>query len=602
MSKSPNPQWKMAGAVALAMGALACGNGAVGVGEPDAAQDAVTSAVPVYDDALASGWADWSWATRNLSNASPVASGSRSISVTYGAWQGLYFHNAGLATRGLSTLNFQVNGGGNTDPALNVYVTKGGNAQTTVTLAQYCTGRAIPSNAWTACSIPLSALGGASITLDGMVIQEGAGKSLQPLYIDTIRFNPTAITPTDAGSTSPTDAGSTKPTDAGSTTPVDAGTTTPVDAGSTTPVDAGSTTPVDAGSTQTNPNAVWIYRDAMVSPWTDQSWAPRNLMNTSPVAAGSYSISTTMGAWQALDFATSFSTTGHQNLVLEVNGGTSGGGVALRARALVNGTWLTGTPLGPTCTGGAVKANAWTTCTVPLSALAPANTTISAIAIQEDSGKTLPTIYFDEIGIDTTPSSSTTSPPDAGSSAPPDAGQSTPPDAGQSTPPDAGQTVPPDAGSTGSTTGKESWVWPYTDYSNVLNSIVAHKASFTHVSPTFYSINYNYQSGVADYSNCSQSSGTYNCTNAGSNNFNGLTTKSFTDQLHAAGLFCVPAIYAGAANGGTDQGITNLLDNVNGAGDNFINAMTTEAVNNGFDGTTSTGRRRRWAAPTRTSS
>ncbi|MBS2027022.1 MAG: hypothetical protein JST54_03875 [Deltaproteobacteria bacterium] len=567
MARSPNQKWMKAGALALVLAAVGCGATTGNAPDLADAQESLTAAAPVYTDALASGWADWSWATRNLANASPVASGTRSISVTYGPWKGLYFHNAGLSTSGLSTLDFQVNGGANNNPALTAYVTKGGKAQTTVAVAQYCTGKTIPSNSWTPCSIPLSALGAAGVTLDGVVIQEGAGKTLQTLYIDSIQFNPATTI------------------DAGSTTTPDAGTTLPPDAGSSTPPDAGTTTPPSSGG-------VWIYRDAMVSPWTDQSWAAHNLSNTSPVAAGSYSISTTMGAWQALDFATTFSTSGHQNLVLAVNGGPSGGGVALRARALVNGTWQLGTALGPTCAGGAVKANAWVTCTVPLSTLAPANSTISAIAIQEDSGKTLPTLYFDEIGIDTTPSSSpgstpdagsTTAPPDAGISTPPDAGTTTPPDAGTTTPPDAGTTTPPDAGSPPVNTGKESWVWVYTDYSNVLNSIISHKSSFTHLSPTFYSINYNYQSGVAYYATCPTSSG-YDCASNGSNNFNGLTTKQFTDQARAAGLATVPAIYAGGANGGTDQGMTNLLDNVNGAGDNFINAMTTEAVNNGYAG------------------
>src|SRR6185312_320279 len=133
---------------------------------------------PIYTDALTNGWTDWSWATHNLSNTSPVASGSRSISVTYGAWKGLYFHNNGLATSGFATLDFQINGGANSNPALTAYVTRGGAAQKSVSIAPFCTGQSIPSNAWTRCSIPLSSLGGANATLDGVVIQEGAGKTL----------------------------------------------------------------------------------------------------------------------------------------------------------------------------------------------------------------------------------------------------------------------------------------------------------------------------------------------------------------------------------------------------------------------------------------
>src|SRR5262245_65322679 len=37
--------------------------------------EALKAAGPVYADGLAGGWSDWSWATRNLANTSPVASG-----------------------------------------------------------------------------------------------------------------------------------------------------------------------------------------------------------------------------------------------------------------------------------------------------------------------------------------------------------------------------------------------------------------------------------------------------------------------------------------------------------------------------------------------
>src|SRR5882724_11017930 len=47
----------------------------------------------VYDDALENGWQDWGWATRSYTNASPVHSGSDSISVTAGAWQGLQIYH-----------------------------------------------------------------------------------------------------------------------------------------------------------------------------------------------------------------------------------------------------------------------------------------------------------------------------------------------------------------------------------------------------------------------------------------------------------------------------------------------------------------------------
>jgi spore germination protein YaaH len=109
--------------------------------------------------------------------------------------------------------------------------------------------------------------------------------------------------------------------------------------------------------------------------------------------------------------------------------------------------------------------------------------------------------------------------------------------------------------------------------------------AFTHISPMFYSLNYNYKSGLPYYSNCNTvNSGTYNCKDAGTNSFGGLTTQNITQQLSNAGLLTVPGIYAGAGNGGTDQGIQNILDNVGNASTNFIAAMVQEAVKNGYAG------------------
>jgi hypothetical protein len=126
----------------------------------------------------------------------------------------------------------------------------------------------------------------------------------------------------------------------------------------------------------------------------------------------------------------------------------------------------------------------------------------------------------------------------------------------------------------------------YTGYTSSLAEIAAHTSSFTHVSPTFYSVNYAYHSGVAYFTTCPTSGSTLNCTGNGSNNFDGsgLTTSSFTSQVHALGLKVIPAIYGGAANNGTDTGIENILNNTSGARTAFISAMVSEAVSNGYDG------------------
>ena len=70
-----------------------------------------TAAQDIYTDTLAPGWSNWSWATVDLQATAPVHSGSHSIAVTYGAWQGLYLHYPELSTAGVSHLRFFIHGG-----------------------------------------------------------------------------------------------------------------------------------------------------------------------------------------------------------------------------------------------------------------------------------------------------------------------------------------------------------------------------------------------------------------------------------------------------------------------------------------------------------
>ncbi len=128
-----------------------------------------------------------------------------------------------------------------------------------------------------------------------------------------------------------------------------------------------------------------------------------------------------------------------------------------------------------------------------------------------------------------------------------------------------------DAG--GSATGKQSLIWVWENYPSALQSVANHAKSFTHVSPALYQLNYDYASGVAQLVN-------------GNDDFGGgLTSKTIAQMIHAAGLKCVPLMYAGAGNSGTDQGIQNVLnDSPAGAQQSFIRSMVTEAMTKGYDG------------------
>ncbi|MDB5243944.1 MAG: C-terminal target protein, partial [Spirosoma sp.] len=134
----------------------------------------------IYDDALKTGWADYSWGTtRNLNDNSPVQSGSNSISVTYTeAYGGLYLNqNSPLSLAGYSHLKFWVNGG--KTGGQKIFIKINGNESNFYTLT-------IPSKNWTLVTIPLTTFGNPT-TLTKLYFQEALGSTQQPEYnIDQI--------------------------------------------------------------------------------------------------------------------------------------------------------------------------------------------------------------------------------------------------------------------------------------------------------------------------------------------------------------------------------------------------------------------------------
>ena len=124
----------------------------------------------------------------------------------------------------------------------------------------------------------------------------------------------------------------------------------------------------------------------------------------------------------------------------------------------------------------------------------------------------------------------------------------------------------------GLTEGKQSMIWIWQNYRADVTLVAAHAASFTHVSPAFYQMNYAYTSGPLKYENAND-------------HYDGTSSADLTTQIHAAGLKVVPLVYAGAGNNGTDDGIHNVLnDSPPGTQQNLISAMINEANLKGYDG------------------
>ncbi len=210
---------------------------------------ALTGKIDVYRDGLVAPWGDWSWATRNIAITSPVAAGTRSISVTFGAWKGLYFSSSpGVSLSGLEDVVVSVHGGSGYNSArIDVVAVAGTTWLPGVDLGTTCTGGKIVAGAWNTCRIRVSKLGASGKVVNGLVFMEGAGKTFStPMYFDELSI---------VGSS---------PADAGSPLPVDAGTPTPVDAG--VPLDGGSGGVIEPGNPGTTDTRFTIRADSSIKP------------------------------------------------------------------------------------------------------------------------------------------------------------------------------------------------------------------------------------------------------------------------------------------------------------------------------------------------
>ncbi len=138
----------------------------------------------IYDDHLAQGWENWSWAEVDLGATAPVHSGTASIAVTFDAWEGLYLHNASVNTLGMTDLRFFVHGGSSGGQHLNVFMNLDVNGSAE-------NGPPIPvppppANAWSEVLVPLSELNPTNAAVTGITWQDASGGSQPTFYIDDI--------------------------------------------------------------------------------------------------------------------------------------------------------------------------------------------------------------------------------------------------------------------------------------------------------------------------------------------------------------------------------------------------------------------------------
>ena len=154
-----------------------------------AAQGRPQAPLVIYDDALASGWANWSWDTTiNLNNISPVHGGTQSIAVTYtAAWGGCISTPIRLSAP--AAMRHCVSS-----------FTAAAQARANCALwpmAMATTSMPVTAvaNTWTQIDVPLSTLGSPT-TLTDLYWQDTTGGAQPIFYLDDIQLIGSGVPPT----------------------------------------------------------------------------------------------------------------------------------------------------------------------------------------------------------------------------------------------------------------------------------------------------------------------------------------------------------------------------------------------------------------------
>jgi len=141
----------------------------------------------IYDETLASGWAEtgWSWdSTIDLGNTSSAHSGTESAAITFNAaWAGFSLRTASsVNTNGYSAISFWAHGGSSGTRHLTFYTQSAdsGGSSTPIDFS-------VAAGSWTQVTMTLSALGNPAL-IARLNIQDASGAVQPTFYVDELRL------------------------------------------------------------------------------------------------------------------------------------------------------------------------------------------------------------------------------------------------------------------------------------------------------------------------------------------------------------------------------------------------------------------------------
>ncbi len=296
----------------------------------------------LYDETLAPGWQNWSWATVDTASTAQAHTGSVSIAVAASGWSALYLRSADapVDTRGYLNLTFWVHGGATGGQTIQVVAVINDAPQPAYRITSPAAG------SWTKITVPLSSLGADERTdVDGFWLQQGSGVDDPTYYVDDIVLE-SGVPPTPPP-------------------------------------------PV---------NGMSIYGDALVNGWQNWSWASVNAASTTTVHTGASAIAVDADGFEALYLQhAALPTQGYASLRFFIHGGATGG-QTLNVYALRTDGAQTAAPV------AALTPGEWREVVIPLAQLGVADVAdLSGLWLQESSGVTQPTFFVDDVSLEFAP-------------------------------------------------------------------------------------------------------------------------------------------------------------------------------------------------------
>jgi len=138
----------------------------------------------VYSNALANGWENWKWdgATTELS-VDLGGTARKPILVEAQGYKGLYLHHAAFDTKPFKGLSLLVQSVGGTGQIRVVAIAGGKPVEGKQKVVKLAPG------GWTKVDIPLTELGAANMTIDGVWLQNDSADPSPRFYVSDIMFH-----------------------------------------------------------------------------------------------------------------------------------------------------------------------------------------------------------------------------------------------------------------------------------------------------------------------------------------------------------------------------------------------------------------------------